>query len=169
MPAALRMPSMASSVAAPLEKQFSLISGLDSMTSSSGQGQTRITLQFRLDRNIDAAFQDVQAAVSAATRALPRDMPSPPSLRKSNPAEGSILFLNVSSKTLPLSLSIMCRRSAERQIPPRRRRGGADFSVMRCLPFAFRSSQCRLCAASALTSSHRHPHAIHFGHRQWMG
>ena len=94
--------TMASSVAAPLEKQFSLISGLDSMTSSSSQNQTRITLQFRLDRNIDAAFQDVQAAVSAATRALPRDMPSPPSLRKSNPAEGSILFMNVSSKTLPL-------------------------------------------------------------------
>jgi HAE1 family hydrophobic/amphiphilic exporter-1 len=96
--------TMASSVAAPLEKQFSLISGLDSMTSSSSQNQTRITLQFRLDRNIDAAFQDVQAAVSAATRALPRDMPSPPSLRKSNPAEGSILFLNVSSATLPLRL-----------------------------------------------------------------
>ena len=94
--------TMASSVAAPLEKQFSLIAGLDSMTSQSSQNQTRITLQFRLDRNIDAAFQDVQAAVSAATRALPRDMPQPPSLRKINPAEGSILLLNVSSKTLPL-------------------------------------------------------------------
>jgi len=94
--------TMASSVAAPLEKQFSLIAGLDSMTSQSSQNQTRITLQFRLDRNIDAAFQDVQAAASAATRALPRDMPSPPSLRKINPAEGSILLLNVSSKTLPL-------------------------------------------------------------------
>jgi HAE1 family hydrophobic/amphiphilic exporter-1 len=94
--------TMASSVAAPLEKQFSLIAGLDSMTSSSSQNQTRITLQFRLDRNIDAAFQDVQAAVAAATRALPRDMPSPPSLRKSNPAEGSILLLTVSSATLPL-------------------------------------------------------------------
>jgi HAE1 family hydrophobic/amphiphilic exporter-1 len=94
--------TMASSVAAPLEKQFSLIAGLDSMTSQSSQNQTRITLQFRLDRNIDAAFQDAQAAVSAATRALPRDMPQPPSLRKINPAEGSILLLNVSSKTLPL-------------------------------------------------------------------
>ncbi len=94
--------TMASSVAAPLEKQFSLIAGLDSMTSQSSQNQTRITLQFRLDRNIDAAFQDVQAAASAATRSLPRDMPSPPSLRKINPAEGSILLLNVSSKTLPL-------------------------------------------------------------------
>jgi HAE1 family hydrophobic/amphiphilic exporter-1 len=74
------------------------------MTSTSGQGNTRITLQFRLDRNIDAAFQDVQAAVSAAARQLPRDMPSPPSIRKSNPAEESIFYLSVSSDTLPLSV-----------------------------------------------------------------
>ena len=85
------------------EKQFSLISGLDSMSSQNAQGQTRITLQMRLDRNIDAAFQDVQAAVSAAIRQLPRDMPSPPSIRKVNPAEGSVLFLTASSQTLPLS------------------------------------------------------------------
>jgi HAE1 family hydrophobic/amphiphilic exporter-1 len=96
--------TMASSVATPLEKQFSLIAGVDSMTSTSGQGNTRITLQFRLDRNIDAAFQDVQAAVSAAARQLPRDMPSPPSIRKSNPAEESIFYLSVSSDTLPLSV-----------------------------------------------------------------
>src|SRR5215470_12691164 len=96
--------TMASSVAAPLEKQFSIISGVDSMTSASGQGTTRITLQFRLDRNIDAAAQDVQAAVSAAARQLPRDMPSPPSIRKVNPAEESIFYLSVSSETLPLSV-----------------------------------------------------------------
>src|SRR5258708_14795539 len=96
--------TMASSVATPLEKQFSLIAGVDSMTSSSGQGNTRITLQFQLDRNIDAAFQDVQAAVSAAARQLPRDMPSPPSIRKSNPAEEGIFYLSVSSQTLPLSV-----------------------------------------------------------------
>jgi hydrophobe/amphiphile efflux-1 (HAE1) family protein len=95
--------TMATAVATPLEKQFSLISGLDSMTSQNAQGQTRITLQFRLDRNIDAAFQDVQVALSASIRQLPRDMPSPPSIRKVNPAEGSILFLTVSSQTLPLS------------------------------------------------------------------
>src|SRR6266566_3082161 len=95
--------TMATAVATPLEKQFSLISGLDSMSSQNAQGQTRITLQMRLDRNIDAAFQDVQAAVSAAIRQLPRDMPSPPSIRKVNPAEGSILFLTASSATLPLS------------------------------------------------------------------
>ncbi len=94
--------TMASAVATPLEKQFSLISGLDSMTSQNAQGQTRITLQFRLDRNIDAAAQDVQAALAAASRQLPRDMPTPPSIRKVNPSEGSILFLTVSSETLPL-------------------------------------------------------------------
>src|SRR5882672_5688392 len=88
--------TMATAVATPLEKQFSLISGLESMTSQNAQGQSRITLQFRLDRNIDAAFQDVQVALSASVRQLPRDMPSPPSLRKVNPAEGSILFLTVS-------------------------------------------------------------------------
>ena len=96
--------TMASSVATPLEKQFSLISGVDSMTSTSGQGTTRITLQFRLDRNIDAAAQDVQSAISAAARQLPRDMPSPPSMRKSNPAEEGIFYLSVSSDTLPLSV-----------------------------------------------------------------
>jgi len=95
--------TMATAVATVLEKQFSLISGLDSMSSQNAQGQTRITLQMRLDRNIDAAFQDVQAAVSASIRQLPRDMPSPPSIRKVNPAEGSILFLTASSPTLPLS------------------------------------------------------------------
>jgi hydrophobic/amphiphilic exporter-1 (mainly G- bacteria), HAE1 family len=95
--------TMASSVATPLEKQFSIISGVDSMTSTSGQGFTRITLQFRLDRNIDAAAQDVQSALSAAARQLPRDMPTPPSIRKSNPAEEGVFYLAVGSDTLPLS------------------------------------------------------------------
>src|SRR5215467_10152157 len=96
--------TMATAVATPLEKQFSIISGVDSMTSTSGQGMTRITLQFRLDRNIDAAAQDVQSALAAASRQLPRDMPSPPSMRKSNPAEEGIFYLAVSSDTLPLSV-----------------------------------------------------------------
>ncbi|HEY4265379.1 MAG TPA: efflux RND transporter permease subunit [Micropepsaceae bacterium] len=95
--------TMASAVATPLEKQFSLIAGLDSMTSQNAQGQTRITMQFRLDRNIDSAAQDVQSALSAAARQLPQAMPTPPSIRKVNPSEGSILFLTVSSATLPLS------------------------------------------------------------------
>ena len=71
---------MASAVATPLERQFSTIAGLDSMTSTSALGITRITLQFTLSRNIDAAAQDVQAAISQAARDLPPDMPSPPFL-----------------------------------------------------------------------------------------
>lgn len=95
--------TMASSVATPLEKEFTTISGLDSMTSTSYQGSTRITLQFDLDRDIDAAAQDVQAAISSAQRRLPDDMTSPPSFRKVNPADSPILYLSVSSPSLPLS------------------------------------------------------------------
>jgi HAE1 family hydrophobic/amphiphilic exporter-1 len=95
--------TMASSVATPLEQQFSSIAGIDSMTSVSSLGSTQITLQFNLDRNIDGAAQDVQSAIAAVQRRLPRDMPSPPSFRKSNPAEDSIMLLAVSSSTLSLS------------------------------------------------------------------
>ena len=94
--------TMASSVATPLEKQFSLISGVDSMTSVNTAGSSNITIQFRLDRNIDAAFQDVQAALSSAARQLPPAMTTPPSIRKSNPADEGIFYLSVSSETLPL-------------------------------------------------------------------
>ena len=95
--------TMASSVATPLEKQFSTIAGVDSMTSSSLQGSTQITLQFALDRDIDAAAQDVQAAIARASRLLPPQMPTPPSYQKVNPADQPILFLAVTSPTLPLS------------------------------------------------------------------
>ena len=95
--------TMASSVATPLEKQFSTIAGLDSMTSTNAQGITQITLQFTLDRNIDAAAQDVQAAISMATGQLPPELPTPPSYRKVNPADQPVLFLSLSSPTLPLS------------------------------------------------------------------
>ena len=95
--------TMASSVATPLEKQFSTIAGLDSMTSTSGLGTTRITLQFALNRNIDAAAQDVQAAIARAAAQLPPDMPSPPSYRKVNPADQPVLYLALSSATLPFS------------------------------------------------------------------
>ncbi len=95
--------TMASAVAIPLENQLSTIAGVDSMTSSSGIGSTSITLQFALDRDIDAAAQDVQAAISLATRQLPDDMTTPPSFRKVNPADQPILFLALSSPTLPLS------------------------------------------------------------------
>jgi HAE1 family hydrophobic/amphiphilic exporter-1 len=95
--------TMASAVATVLERQFSTIAGLDSMTSTSALGITRITLQFALSRNIDAAAQDVQAAISGAARDLPPDLPSPPVYRKVNPADEPILFLTMSSPTLPLS------------------------------------------------------------------
>ena len=95
--------TMASSVATPLERQFSTIAGIDNMTSTSAQGLTQITIQFSLDRSIDAAAQDVQAAISLAQRQLPAGMPSPPSYRKVNPADQPILYLALSSPTLPLS------------------------------------------------------------------
>jgi HAE1 family hydrophobic/amphiphilic exporter-1 len=94
--------TMAAAVATPLEKQFSTIAGIDAMTSSSGQGGTSITLQFNLSRDIDAAAQDVQAAISQVLRQLPQGM-LPPSFRKVNPADSPILFLAVSSPTLSLS------------------------------------------------------------------
>ncbi|MGH7277662.1 MAG: efflux RND transporter permease subunit [Candidatus Rokuibacteriota bacterium] len=95
--------TMAAAVATPLERQFSTIAGLDSMTSTSSRGATSITLQFALERDVDAAAQDVQAAIAQAQRSLPVDMPSPPSYRKVNPADQPVLYLAVSSATLPLS------------------------------------------------------------------
>jgi len=95
--------TMATSVATPLEQQFSSIAGITEMGSSSGQGSSQITLQFNLDRDIDAAAQDVQTAISQAARQLPADLPSPPSIRKVNPAEQPILYLVLTSDLLPLS------------------------------------------------------------------
>jgi HAE1 family hydrophobic/amphiphilic exporter-1 len=94
--------TMAASVATPLEREFSTIAGIDSMTSVSLQGSTQVTLQFNLERDIDAAAQDVQAAISRAGRGLPPEMPSPPSYKKVNPADQPVLFLAVTSPTLPL-------------------------------------------------------------------
>jgi HAE1 family hydrophobic/amphiphilic exporter-1 len=82
--------TMASSVAAPLERRFGQISGVSEMTSSSTLGSTSITLQFDLDRKVDGAARDVQAAISAATGDLPSNMPSPPTYRKYNPADSPI-------------------------------------------------------------------------------
>ena len=96
--------TMASAVATPLEKQFSTIAGVDSMTSQSTSGSTSITIQFSLDRNIDAAAQDVQSAIAAAARSLPSSMPTPPTQRKVNPADFSILLLALTSETQPLSV-----------------------------------------------------------------
>jgi len=94
---------MASSVATPLEKQFSTIAGLDSMNSGSGLGLSQVTLTFALDRNIDAAAQDVQAAITKAAPQLPPNMPTPPSYQKVNPADQPVLYLALYSPTLPLS------------------------------------------------------------------
>ena len=96
--------TMASAVATLLEGQFSTIAGLDSMGSTSAQGTTTITLQFSLDRDIDAAAQDVQSAIAAAQRRLPPSMPTPPSFRKINPADAPIFNIALSSPTLPLSV-----------------------------------------------------------------
>jgi HAE1 family hydrophobic/amphiphilic exporter-1 len=95
--------SMASSVATPLERQFSTIAGLDSMTSTSGQGVTTITMQFNLNRNIDGAALDVQAAITSAARQLPIELTTPPSFQKVNPADQPVLYISLNSSTLPLS------------------------------------------------------------------
>jgi HAE1 family hydrophobic/amphiphilic exporter-1 len=95
--------TMATAVATPLEKQFSTIAGVDSMTSLNSLGNTSITITFTLDRNIDAAAQDVNAAISKTLRDLPQDMPAPPSYQKVNPADQPVLYLAFSSPTLKLS------------------------------------------------------------------
>jgi HAE1 family hydrophobic/amphiphilic exporter-1 len=95
--------TMAASVATPLERQFSTIPGIDSMTSSSTRGNTNITLQFTLDRSLDAAALDVEAAIEQAIRRLPPTMIYPPTFRKVNPADQPILNLSLNSPTLPLS------------------------------------------------------------------
>jgi hydrophobic/amphiphilic exporter-1 (mainly G- bacteria), HAE1 family len=95
--------TMASAVATPLEKQFSTIAGIDSMTSTSGQGVTQITIQFALDRDIDAAAQDVNSAIASAARQLPPTMSNPPSFRKVNPADFPVYYLALTSDVMPLS------------------------------------------------------------------
>jgi multidrug efflux pump len=94
---------MASSVTAPLERQFGQVPGLRQMTSSSSTGSSIITLQFALDLSIDVAEQEVQAAINAASNLLPRDLPNPPVYSKTNPADAPVLTLALTSKTLPLS------------------------------------------------------------------
>jgi HAE1 family hydrophobic/amphiphilic exporter-1 len=95
--------TMAASVAAPLERAFATIPGITTMTSRSANGSTNITMQFDLDRNIDGAALDVQSQISATLRKLPPQLPAPPSFRKVNPADAPILFLALSSATLPLA------------------------------------------------------------------
>jgi hydrophobic/amphiphilic exporter-1 (mainly G- bacteria), HAE1 family len=94
--------TMASSVATPLEREFSTIAGVQSMSSQNSQGATQITVQFTLSRSIDAAAQDIQAAIAKAAGQLPANMPRPPSYQKANPADQPVLYLSLTSKTLPL-------------------------------------------------------------------
>src|SRR5262245_31843628 len=95
--------TMASAVATPLETQFAAIPGVTQLTSSSVLGTTQITIQFELGRNIDGAAQDVQSAIDAAGGQLPKNLPSPPSYRKVNPADSPILVMSVHSDVLPLT------------------------------------------------------------------
>src|SRR5438105_10310068 len=95
--------TMASAVTTPLERQFGQMPSLTQMTSVSSFASSQITLQFSLDRNIDAAEQDVQAAINAASNLLPPTLPAPPTYSKSNPADTPVLTLAVSSATMPLS------------------------------------------------------------------
>ena len=93
--------TMASTVATPLERQFSTIAGISQMSSVNSLGSTQITVQFNLSRNIDAAAQDVQAAISAAGGLLPSTMPRPPTYQKTNPADQAVYYLSLTSDTLP--------------------------------------------------------------------
>jgi multidrug efflux pump len=95
--------TMAESVTTPLERQFGQMPSLAQMTSVSSFGSSQITIQFTLDRSIDAAEQDVQAAINAASNLLPRTLLTPPTYSKSNPADAPVLTLSVSSKSLPLT------------------------------------------------------------------
>src|SRR5258708_3080399 len=94
--------TMASSVAEPLEQQFAAIPGLAEMTSTSGIGSTQITLQFDLERNIDGAAQDVLTAINAASGVLPKDLPSPPTYKKVNPADRPVLIYAIHSDAMPV-------------------------------------------------------------------
>src|SRR5215813_7884388 len=108
--------TMASAVATVLERQFSTIAGIDEMSSVSGQGITRVTIQFALDRDIDAAAQDVNSAIAATARQLPATMPAPPSFRKVNPADFPVYYLALTSDALPLSV---VNEYAETYLPQR--------------------------------------------------
>ena len=111
--------TMASSVATPLERQFGRIAGVTEMTSTSSLGATSVTLQFDLDRNIDGAARDVQAAINAASGELPTNLPNNPTYRKVNPADAPAMILALTSETVPretmydVASSVLAQRLAE--------------------------------------------------------
>ena len=128
--------TMASSVAAPLERRFGQIAGVSELTSVSGLGTSSITIQFALDRNVDLAVRDVQAAITAARSELPSNLPNPPTWRKSNPSDAPILILALTSKTLSAgslyqaASTVLTQRIS--QVPGVRRRSsnsGAKYAV----------------------------------------
>ena len=128
---------MANTVALPLEREFSRISGIDEMTSSSTSGNTRITLTFSLKRDIDSAAQDVQTAISQAIRRLPGDMPEPPTLRKLNPADAPVLILAVAAKD-----TRRCRSWTSLPMPTSRSASRPSTAWRRCRCSAPRNTQC---------------------------
>src|SRR3984885_3993789 len=108
--------TMASAIAAPLESAFSTVPGIDNMSSQSTLGNTSIVLQFKLSRNIDAAAQDVQAAISSATRQLPKTMITPPTYRKVNPGDQPVFLMVLTSNTLPITTAINYANLLSREI-----------------------------------------------------
>jgi multidrug efflux pump subunit AcrB len=138
--------TMASSVAQPLERQIAQIPGVSQMTSTSQLGATAISVQFDLDRNIDAAANDIQAAINAASGNLPKDLPGPPTYRKVNPSDTPILIMSVSSDTKTSSPSRSARFAAFRRCvsAASRRRRSASRSTRRSL--SRRICSLRTCA-----------------------
>jgi HAE1 family hydrophobic/amphiphilic exporter-1 len=111
--------NMAAAVATPLEKQFATIAGLDTISSSSTQGKTQVTLEFSDGRDIDAAAVDVQAALLRAQRSLPPEMTNPPSYKKVNPADAPIIFVAITSPSMPLSdLNALAENPIAPRFPP---------------------------------------------------
>ena len=142
---------MAATVATPLEKQFSTIAGIDNMTSTSSLGQTQIVIQFALDRNIDAAAQDVQAAIAQTSRQLPQGI-IPPSYQKTNPADAPILTLALTSDQVPLSQLDEYRRDDDRAATVDGRRRGAGARVRRA---EIRRAHCSSTPASSPRAASR--------------
>ncbi len=157
--------TMASAVAQPLETQFAQISGVSQMTSTSTLGSTAITIQFDLDRNIDGASNDVQAAINAASGQLPKDLPSPPTYRKVNPADSPILLLAATSATPAADRGRRQRRDQARpadQPDPRRRPGDRRRPAEARHPHPARSRQARRQRAFARGCAH-----AALGHDAW--
>ncbi len=159
--------TMASAVATPLERQFGRIAGVNQMTSSSSLGSASVTLQFDLNRNIDAAARDVQAAINAARSQLPSYLPQNPGYRKANPAEAPILILTLTSDVIPKpqiydmadSILAQTNRADSGRRPGLRRRQRPARRARRAQPHAARQQRRRprSCAHRALRRQRQSP------------